>query len=676
MNYPNNQNNQNNYPPNPEYPQYPQYPQKNANGVSNNELFVGLNILSKIGVIFLILGVIAFSIASKGYIPEWIRLILVFAVGAIMLIIGELFLRKGSSKAFAFALIYGGIAELLISSLIGYYGFEIFSEYAAVGTIFVVSAAGFMLSQWHKSQAIVIITMFASILPMFMFHVEHGEVYFIAAAAMTAIHCANAVIARKKNLRAAYIAGYIVILVEIPLLGEMLSQNLGDSEIAWQHSWIFAAIYGACGAFIYTAGPILNAVQDNGRMFRAELVGAAVVQGVTLGYAWDYLDSGIGRTATGAVMLVMSVIYTIAAMCFILRFGSRNHSDRLFINLALSAATVGLLSVFSEGHISYIAMHLFAAIIFTFSTFIERKLFRIWGIVLLSAAELQFWTVYFRYESQGKKTLIAVINIALWIAILIPFILRKKHNTTSFCAYSAIAMLNMGILGSNLISSNLVNALNDSGIWDGKTGKMAFSALCCAALWLIVGFITGKLRYMKITGIVISMISYGIGLLCLMFSSFASTLDRLKGQSAGTVMVIVTIVVNIISVLSVLDITLQIRERAPKFAKAVGLIVSAYALLTLTSVLGTNDFVKFTSCIISIIYIVTAAFWIVVGFWKRNAILRRFGLALVLLASAKLFLFDFSGVNDMGRTLLFIGFGLTLLAISFGYGIAEKSLKK
>ena len=58
-----------------------------------------------------------------------------------------------------------------------------------------------------------------------------------------------------------------------------------------------------------------------------------------------------------------------------------------------------------------------------------------------------------------------------------------------------------------------------------------------------------------------------------------------------------------------------------------------------------------------------------------DALLRRFGLALALFSSAKLFLFDFSGIDAMGRTLMFIGFGITLLCISFVYAYFEKRLK-
>ncbi len=72
-------------------------------------------------------------------------------------------------------------------------------------------------------------------------------------------------------------------------------------------------------------------------------------------------------------------------------------------------------------------------------------------------------------------------------------------------------------------------------------------------------------------------------------------------------------------------------------AIAVGLVTSAFALYTITTVLDGNGWVAFTSCIISVIYLVAAAVWIVVGFVKNNTLMRRFGLALSLLASASCF---------------------------------------
>ena len=665
------------------YPNYPNNP-NNQNNVSGRELFVGLNVLSKVGVIFLILGVIAFSAASKGYIPEWVRLALVFAVGVIMLVVGELFYRKGSSKIFSLALIYGGMSELFISSLIGYYGFPVFGEFAVLGTFLGASIVGFALSERYRSQFLSILTVIASIIPFFMFYVKHGFVYFFAAAIIMGVHCANAVIARKKNYNVSFITGIILLITQIPMLCDLLKQNLDYNEREPWTIQLFPVIFAACGAFIYTAGAVLNAIQNNGKASGLDLTGAAITQAIAMMYSWNY----IGGIADGIVMFVLAIFYALAAACFILRFGGRtelraarsargkNNFANLLLNLALIAAVSGIFLSMNAGYIRYIVLHLFAAAIFAAGAFFESKLPRVWGVVLLVMSEVMFRSLYSRYEGIGIKLFMTIVNIVIWLAILIPFVARKKHNATLFRIYTAIAVLNAGFLGASIIVTNVVPALGDFSIWEDKAGQAAFAAMCTAVLWMLIGFIFGKLKYMKTAGIVLSIISYAIGLFNLMMSSISAAASRNYGNSAGPVMIIVTIIINAVSVLAVLDITLQIRERAPRFAKAVGLVVSGYALIVLTSVLGTNDFVKFTSFIISIIYIVTAALWIVIGFKRKNTILRRFGLALALLSSTKLFLFDFRGINNMGRALLFIGFALTLLGISFGYGIAEKSLKK
>lgn len=652
------------------YPRFSQ--QKNSGGVSGKELFVGLNVLSKIGVIFLILGVIAFSAASRGYIPEWVRLILVFAVGVIMLVVGELFYRKGRSKVFSLALIYGGVTELFVSTLIGYYGFWIFGEFAVLGTLLGVSVIGFALSERYKSQFLTALTVIASIIPFFIFHVKHAFVYFLAAAVIMGVHCTNAVIARKKHYTVSFITGIILLIVQVSMLRNLLIQNIDfDRDRIWQIQ-LFPIIFIACGAFIYTAGPILNAVQDKGKISGADLTSTVIVQTVMMINLWNY----IGGIAAGITMFVIAVIYTLTAVCFILGFGVKKGFANLFLNLAMLATVSGIFLSMRTGHIQYIILHTFATTVFVMAAFFESKLPRVWGTILLALSEIQFLILCSRYQGIGIKLLISIINIVLWLAVLIPFIARKKHNTTLFRIYTGLAVLNAGFLGMSIIVTNIVPALEPLSIWTNVSGQAAFAAMCIALLWILIGFVLGKLKYMKTPGIVFSIIGYAIGLFYLTVSSIAGAAIHYNGSSAGSVMIIMTILVNAVSVLAVLDITLQIRERAPKFTKAIGLIVSGYALIALTVVLGTNDFVRFTSFIISIIYIVMAAAWIVIGFWRKNTVLRRFGLALALLASTKLFLFDFRGINVMGRTLLFIGFGLTLLAISFGYGIAEKSLKK
>ena len=137
MNDPNNFNDRQNY-------QQPSPPPKGA--VTGGEMFVGINLLSKIGVIFIIIGIIAFSAASEGFLLVGVRLALVIAIGVIMIGAGELFYRKGS-PVFASALIFGGVAELFICSLIGNHGFHILNAGGSIGVGLGAAAIGILLSE-------------------------------------------------------------------------------------------------------------------------------------------------------------------------------------------------------------------------------------------------------------------------------------------------------------------------------------------------------------------------------------------------------------------------------------------------------------------------------------------------------------------------------------------------
>jgi hypothetical protein len=69
----------------------------------------------------------------------------------------------------------------------------------------------------------------------------------------------------------------------------------------------------------------------------------------------------------------------------------------------------------------------------------------------------------------------------------------------------------------------------------------------------------------------------------------------------------------------------------------------------------------------SLAYLVLAIIYILYGFIKRYAYIRRFGLLLTLFAIGKLLLFDLSYLSLSGRILAGFSFGVILLAISFIY---------
>lgn len=659
----------NNDPNNGGYRRQPVQPRKGA--VSGGEMFVGINLLSKIGVVFIIVGVIAFSAASEGFLHVGIRLALVIALGLLMLGAGELFYRKGSS-VFASALIFGGVAELFICADIGYYGFEILSGGGALGVGAGAAAIGVLLSERYKSQGLLIVTVTASLLPLF---VGLNSVEFSAAAVyLVAVHGAAAVLSRRNGYTAAYITGLIAAAIEPIIFGAPTWG--GSAEIQKEQAAVILALFLICCAVCYGGGLLLDAVQSFGKQRGFETVELCVIFGAAVLNANSCLCR-LGGMEAGVAMLVLAIIFIIQALLFSMRFGDDGAAVNVLFNFFFITALLAVFDLPIDQYVFYVILHIFAAGVLIAGLLFDRRLFRGWGYSLIGLAEIIFFGVLMFNFDKGQRLFAIIVNLVLWFGIMAVFIVKRKHENTLFRAYTLAAFLNAGLLCSDTISRYLVDLLGAGEVWANNAAKWTFSALLCTVPWLILGFVIGKLKYMKMWSMVSSFLLYSIGLFCLLVANGVDGMSRALSSShkLGTAAVIVTIAVNAASVLTVLDMTAQISRRAPKFTRAVGLVVSGYALLTLTTILGTNNYVKFTSYIISILYIVMAAVWIVIGFKKLNALLRRFGLALALLSSAKLFLFDFSNINNMGRTLLFIGFGITLLCIAFGYGIAEKHLK-
>jgi uncharacterized membrane protein len=105
------------------------------------------------------------------------------------------------------------------------------------------------------------------------------------------------------------------------------------------------------------------------------------------------------------------------------------------------------------------------------------------------------------------------------------------------------------------------------------------------------------------------------------------------------------------------------------------LIISAYFVLILTQNLMTQYRVDFSSVSISIIYVLIALSWIILGFIKRYKLIRRFGLAISLSAVVKLFIIDLAFLTQGYRIFSYFVLGITLIAISFIYQYFNKRLE-
>lgn len=622
------------------------------------EMFVGLNILSKVGVVFIIIGVIAFTAVSEDYIPAWGRMAMVFALGAVMAVLGELFFRK-DSPIFARALTLGAIFDWCVGVLVGYYGFGALNDTAAALVGAVAAAGGLALAWRYGSQTIMAATLMFSALPFFA--AGDGIVgLFTGMAAAAVIHAAGAVICHLKNW---YASGWFGMFTALVLA---IAARLALLDLDNAGGGITATVFALIIFGVYTAAATVRSYQAEGRFEVGHADKLYVPSIVSLIFTLIYM-LGVSRLAAGITVLVFTAVYVIIAVCVYLRFG-RCSLVSAYEGMVLLFIPASLFFVLA-GRWFIIALLVYGAALEFIGVLRDDKKYRVLGDVVLVFGELGFLVGGLSHMSLPIFPYQFAVNAAVFLAVMIVYAAKKRYSF-GFTLFSAFAVLNATLFFIYLISAKLMPAAAEAAEI-GVREEGVYSLLFCTVVWLASAFITGKLRFMDKGAGYTSICFYIIGLL----QMFVTNIQLRFAQADNAFAVIAVILVNLLSVAAVLDIVKRTEAIQSRTSKSMALIVSAYGLFTLTVVLGTNGWVAFTSCIISIIYILVAVFWIVLGFMKNKPLTRRFGLALSLLASAKLFLFDFTGIDAMGRTLMFIGFGITLLAISFVYGYFERKAK-
>jgi len=152
--------------------------------------------------------------------------------------------------------------------------------------------------------------------------------------------------------------------------------------------------------------------------------------------------------------------------------------------------------------------------------------------------------------------------------------------------------------------------------------------------------------------------------------------------SIAIIATLILLAIGAIGALAVYDLTRRAVLERVIGVQYLPLAVSAYIVVMLTINLIHVYDLSFASFWISALYVLTALLWTVLGFVKRYAFLRRFGLGLALLSVTKLFIVDLAALTQEWRIVSYFTLGVVLLAISYVYqhfskrletGVVEKS---
>jgi uncharacterized membrane protein len=243
------------------------------------------------------------------------------------------------------------------------------------------------------------------------------------------------------------------------------------------------------------------------------------------------------------------------------------------------------------------------------------------------------------------------------------------------------------IVNAQIYAVYIINKLGNM-LYAAYPGERIFrigyliSAASVTAVFFIAYAVT-RIKLLSTPGIkVMSVIMYCAGILWMFVNNSISapvariymrhTTPDIGITIAGTA---ILAVLGVFSVLVVRDAVKIIVTQKKKGIEWLPLVVSGYFVILLSQNLIAQYNLSFSSAAISVIYVLVSLAWIIYGFVRRFAFIRRFGRALAIFAVVKLFLIDLARLTAGYRIVTYFALGITLIAISFVYQYFSKRLE-
>jgi len=264
------------------------------------------------------------------------------------------------------------------------------------------------------------------------------------------------------------------------------------------------------------------------------------------------------------------------------------------------------------------------------------------------------------------------------LVILAAFAIKGELEGGFQRVYKYIAVVNLWLFVLFLIARGL-DAFSEA------LSQTAFSiSYIAVALMIVVTLLFGKFipkislladTPMRIIGLIFSF----LGLFVLLaYSVISNPIDDVIIGHPTDVVIIATVIlvaVQSIGIIAIYDLTRRAVAEKLMGRQYLPLIVSSYIILVITVTLTLDYGLSFASFWISSAYVVTALVWTILGFVRRQAVLRHFGLGFALFSVVKLFVFDLAFLTQGFRVLSYFIMGGVLVAISFVYQFFHRRLE-
>lgn len=631
---------------------------------NNIESFIGLNIINKLGILLIIIGVVVASQYMHSLISDYLKGIMLFGFGGAMLVIGELLNRK-NPNTFSLGITAGGVAILYVALVASYFGLKILGIYPAILVCILITGVAFLLSTRYNAQVILAFALAGAYLPMFSVDgnnslIYPAMVYFIIINLLSLTVSFN-----KKWYVSTFLGLFLNIIGTSYITLNSISSSIDGSNIA------LTIVYQLFVFFIYTMIPIIGTFKLNLKftkydniVFIINTFFSSLIMYLTF-LAFDLNDY------LGLSVIIFAASYLLLGRIIEVKLKNEIPASKLFFLTGFTFVVLIIPFQFGETWLS-LGWLVEGVIIAAYGILNNEKKYKKIGLIIASLCFGSF--LIFDLFSVGELIFtFKYLSMTVGNLVILGCLIYKKTLSGKYeKIYKYISLVNIWIFINYIVNVELYSALSDFN-YD--------YFYMCSALSIVLGFLFAyclpRINMLCDKGVkIISGVIYVISIILLArLNIFGSPFPIEASFLQTAIGTIILVVISLLSMLALYDlIRFSVLERWINI-QLLPIILSLYFLYVLTQNLITHYNLVFSNMFISIFYVLTSFLCIIIGFYKRYPLLRRFGLGLSVLTVGKLFLIDLVSLTKGYQIISYFAFGVTLVAISFVYQYFDKRLE-
>ncbi len=663
------------------------------------EKFIGENLINKIGILILVLGIsyfVKFAI-DKNWINEPARVGIGILAGSLVLFIAHKLRKKYAP--FSSVLVAGAIAIFYFTIYIAFHEYKLFGQEVAFAIMVVITAFSCLISLSYNRMELAILSLIGGFLVPFMVSTGSGN-YIVLFTYIAILNIGILALAYFKKWQLLHILAFVFTML---LFGAWV---LDDINAETPH-YVGALIFGFTFYLIFIIINIINNLRYKGNLTKIQLSMLTINNFVFYGIGMLIL-SNFKPELTGLFTAFLAILNIGYSVLLYKKFGLDKRGVYLLIGLSLTFITLAIPVQFSGNSIT-VFWAIEAVLLMWLSQKSQIKNYRFASVIvqlLMLISLVLDWFVYTNIESD-LSIVINTIFIAgiLVIAsfILVNYLLRNDteklrlysftFNPVLYRKYTRILAIIIGYL------VGLFEVVYQSNQYFDFNSALAIILLYHLLFTTIFCFILYKNRTVsndKVVNIIAVLNIVGFTLLFSRIPFWEFNNNLLYGTNTN-----IAYYLHMLSLVLVIALWYLVYNTNKKqkvfsiFNYKLAIWCAAFILVAITStevilqglhILGvsaddlqlseqygaTYEFIssaknKIIKTGLPVLWGILAFILLLWGIKKRIKQLRIIALALLGLTIVKLFVYDISNVSETGKIIAFILLGVLILIISFVY---------